>query len=145
MTKDELLQFVDLAKKFSKDCLKSECFKCPFSCDKIFLDGGIVDFRCGLCSRPHAWKLDDIEISGELKIDKVYTLDEYRQKYIRGDFDKEPEDYTRHREFRAFLDSNGYIDIFDYPMSELDYILEEHKKVVPVTDGKEIRFYETEE
>ena len=145
MTKEELMKFVELAKKFSEECLKAECVKCPFCRDKIKLqDDSVTDFRCELCSRPHAWKLDDIKISYELKINKVYTLDEFRETFLKGNFDEESLDYTRHREFRNFLDSNGYFDIWDYPMHELDYLIEERKKVVPVTDGREIRFYEIE-
>ena len=137
MTKEELQKFTELAKKLSDECPKTKCKECPFY--RKYFDS----HRCGLSERPPLWKLDTKEEPYELKIDKIYTLDEFREKYIVGSFDEEPLDYTRHREFRSFLDS-CYIDIWDYPLSELDYILEEHKKVVPVTDGKEVRFYETE-
>ena len=143
MTKEELKQFTDLARKLSDECAKSECNTCPFY---ILTDKTNNFHKCLLSGIPElwSWKIHDKEELYELKIGKVYTLDEFGEKFIKGDFDEEPQDYTRHREFRAFLDSNGCFDIWDYPMSELDYILEEHKKVVPVTDGKEIRFYETE-
>lgn len=140
MTKEEIKNFTDLAKKLSDECGKSDCRMCPFYKG----NERCIESTCKLSDTPYAWKLDDKEEIYELKIDKVYTLDEFREKFIKGDFDDEPLDYTRHREFRDFLDTNGYFDLWDFPMSDLDYILENHKKVVPVIDAREIRFYETE-
>jgi hypothetical protein len=141
MTKEELQRFTDLAKKLKDECGKSDCRMCPF----YIIDDKRFGHNCKLSDMPYLWIFgEDKKEPYELKIGKVYTLDGFRKKFLKGNFDEEPLDYARHREFRIFLDNNGYFDIWDYPMSELDYIIEERKKVVPVTDGKEIRFYEIE-
>ena len=66
-----------------------------------------------------------------VKSDKILSTKEYVEKYMGFTPElKETED-----ELRNILDANGYLEIWDYPLSEIDHILEDDIDVVLVSTG----------
>ena len=47
-------------------------------------------------------------------------------------------------ELRGLLDLTGCQELWDYPTVELSYVMENDIRVVPVTDGLEVRLFQYE-
>lgn len=74
--------------------------------------------------------------------DKVFTPEEYIHNYTDLT-DMYYGDLTTVADIRNLLDDYGYQDTWDFPVSEIDELMESGGDVVLVYDGTEARWFET--
>ena len=69
----------------------------------------------------------------------LYTPDQYLQEFTNLlEFDR----VNTIEDLRYILDYNGYSDVWDRPLDEVDELMESGTPVVLVYDGRQVRWFE---
>lgn len=83
-----------------------------------------------------------------VKSEKAISIEEYLKNYldINSDFIERQallDNIESLSVLRKWMDENEFEGHWDYPLSEIDEIVENEREVILVTDGDEYRWFET--
>ena len=83
-----------------------------------------------------------------VKSEKAISIEEYLKNYldINSDFIERQallDNIKSLSILRGWMDENEFEGYWDYPLSEIDEIVENEREVILVTDGDEYRWFET--
>ena len=83
-----------------------------------------------------------------VRSEKAISIEEYLKNYldINSDFIERQallDNIESLSVLRKWMDENEFEGYWDYPLSEIDEIVENEREVILVTDGEEYRWFET--